>query len=103
MRPFISGTIAALVVIASIAVPAHSQEAVRLGEEPVKVSTTPVPSVSDAVAASAVRDDDEAADLVAQLPARRTDDFGLVGVTWARGFDADKDRSGTPPHQRGVV
>jgi hypothetical protein len=26
-------------------------------------------------------------DLVAELPARTTDDFGLVGVTWDRGFD----------------
>ncbi len=29
----------------------------------------------------------EPSDLVAELPARSTDDFGLVGVTWDRGFD----------------
>lgn len=89
MRPFISGTIAALAVLASISTPAHAEDtATQPKAEPVDVGTTSVPAVSDTVAKAAEKADDDAADLVAQLPARRTDDFGLVGVTWTRGFDA---------------
>ncbi len=89
MRPFISGTIAALVTTASLFLPAQAEEdtATQPAAQPVDVSTTSVPAVTDAVAEAAERADDDAADLVAQLPARRTDDFGLVGVTWTRGFD----------------
>ncbi len=88
MRPFISGTIAALVITASMFLPAQAEDtATPPKAEPVDVSTTNVPAVTDAVAEAAERADDDAADLVAQLPARRTDDFGLVGVTWTRGFD----------------
>ncbi len=91
MRPFISGTIAALVTTASLFLPAQAEDtATQPKAEPVDVSTTNVPAVTDAVAEAAEQADDDAADLVAQLPARRTDDFGLVGVTWTRGFD-DKD------------
>ncbi|KAA1397519.1 N-acetylmuramoyl-L-alanine amidase [Aeromicrobium ginsengisoli] len=88
MRPFISGTIAALAVLATISAPAHAEDTqARPKADPVDIATTRVPAVSDTVAQAAERADDDAADLVAQLPARRTDDFGLVGVTWARGFD----------------
>jgi hypothetical protein len=89
MRPFISGTIAALLLAASSSVPAHADEpAPARRTEPVEVGKANIPGVSDAVAKAAEKADHDAADLVAQLPARRTDDFGLVGVTWARGFDA---------------
>ena len=89
MRPFISGSIAALALMASISAPAHADDtSLQPKAEPVDVGTTSVPAVSDAVAKAAEKADDDAADLVAQLPARRTDDFGLVGVTWERGFDA---------------
>jgi len=88
MRPFISGTIAALAVLASLSAPADADDdRVQPSAEPIDVATTRVPAVSDTVAEAAERADDDAADLVAQLPARRTDDFGLVGVTWTRGFD----------------
>ena len=88
MRPFISGSIAALALMASISAPAHAQDtAPQPKAEPVDVGMTKVPAVSDAVAKAAEKADDDAADLVAQLPAKRTDDFGLVGVTWERGFD----------------
>ncbi|MEV7397252.1 peptidoglycan recognition protein [Aeromicrobium sp. NPDC092404] len=94
MRPFISGSIAALVLSALISAPSHAESSADLATtpaaaaEPVDVGTTTVPAVSDAVAEAAERADDDAADLVAQLPARRTGDFGLVGVTWERGFEA---------------
>ncbi len=88
MRPFISGTIAAVALIASVYVPVHADSTTHPTAEPVEVGTTTVPAVTDAVAEEAEKADDDAADLVAQLPARRTDDFGLVGVTWTRGFQA---------------
>jgi hypothetical protein len=89
MRPFISGTIAAVALMSSISIPAHAEDiASQPKAEPVDVGTTKVPAISDAVAQAAEKADDDAADLVAQLPAKRTDDFGLVGVTWQRGFDS---------------
>ena len=88
MRPFVSGTIAALAVMASLSAPSYSAGTpVQPNPDPVDIATTRVPAVSDDVAKAAEKADDDAADLVAQLPARRTDDFGLVGVTWTRGFD----------------
>jgi hypothetical protein len=88
MRPFISGSIAALALMATISAPAHAEDtAAQPKAKPVDVGTTRIPAVSAAVAKAAARADDDAADLVAQLPAKRTDDFGLVGVTWQRGFD----------------
>ena len=88
MRPFISGSIAALALMASISAPAHAEDiAAQPKAKPVDVGTTSIPAVSASVARAAERADKDAADLVAQLPAKRTDDFGLVGVTWQRGFD----------------
>ena len=86
MRPSISGPIASLAVATSIYLPSHAGVQTAVAPEPVDVGSAAVPAVSDSVAAAAEKSDDEAADLVAQLPARRTDDFGLVGVTWNRGF-----------------
>lgn len=64
------------------AVPAPAQAAAA---DPVDVSTTTVPAAPEAAVAAAGADD--ASDLVAELPPRATDDFGLVGVTWDQGFD----------------
>jgi hypothetical protein len=90
MRPFFSGTIAALALVGSIALPAQAEDTSMTPPQadPVDVGTAAVPAVSDSVAAAAEQADEDADDLVAELPARRTDDFGLVGVTWTRGFDA---------------
>jgi hypothetical protein len=90
---FLSGAIAALVIVgafpsASHADPgAHVVRAKAAKSMPVDISEASVPAVTKVAAARAERADDDAADLVAELPARHTDDFGLVGVTWARGFD----------------
>ena len=79
---FISGTIMGIVLAASItcvsSTGAHADEVVAPQAGSVDVSTATIP------AALAAGTD---GDLVAELPARRTDDFGLVGVTWDRGFD----------------
>jgi hypothetical protein len=78
---------APLALIGSISAPAHADDtATQPKAEPVDVGTTSVPAVTDSVAKAAEQADDDASDLVAELPARRTDDFGLVGVTWDPGF-----------------
>jgi hypothetical protein len=95
---FLSGAIAALVIVGAFPSASHASagHADSVGHvvrakvakpRPVDVSNAPVPAVSTAAADAAERADDDAADLVAELPAQRTDDFGLVGVTWTRGFD----------------
>ncbi|MEJ7636221.1 N-acetylmuramoyl-L-alanine amidase [Aeromicrobium sp.] len=89
MRPLIAGSIAAIALAASIPAVSHADDTVAPpAVEAVDVGTATIPAVSDEQARSAERADEDAADLVAELPARRTDDFGLVGVTWTRGFDA---------------
>ena len=87
MRFFSGAIIGALVATSMTFVSSSTAQAddIVLPEPtPVDVSTTTVPGVPDAPAAARTAAAD---DLVAELPARRTDDFGLVGVTWDTGFD----------------
>jgi hypothetical protein len=49
----------------------------------VDVLSTTVPAAPETLSAAGA----DQPDLVAELPPRSTDDFGLVGVTWDRGFD----------------
>ncbi|MCU1676267.1 MAG: hypothetical protein JWM93_1025, partial [Frankiales bacterium] len=87
---FISGSIVGAVVAASLYVSpsiAHADEVVAPAAQPVDVSTATVPAVTGDAPATLSKDGDQA-DVVAELPARGTDDFGLVGVTWDPGFDA---------------
>ena len=89
MRHVISGTFATVLLAGLLAAPAQADSVKKPPTEAVDVDSTSVPSVSASTAEAAERADEDAADLVAQLPAKRTDDFGLVGVTWERGFDTD--------------
>lgn len=77
----ISGTIVGLVLTGSTTYVAQADELAtdqaQQRVEAVDVGAAAVPAARD----------DAAGDVVAELPARRTDDFGLVGVTWKRGFD----------------
>ncbi len=66
----------------------RADEIVSPPTQPVDVSTATIPAVPDQPSALAAEADD-GADLVAELPARRTDEFGLVGVTWSSGFDTE--------------
>jgi hypothetical protein len=88
---FISGTIVGVVLAASLTyatqTTAHADDVVAPAAQPVDVSTATVPPVAADAPATLSHDGDEA-DVVAELPARATDDFGLVGVTWDPGFDA---------------
>nr|MCW2728119.1 hypothetical protein [Aeromicrobium sp.] len=61
----------------------QADEIVTPAAEAVDVSTATIPAASGDVSTASGE-----GDLVAELPARRTDDFGLVGVTWDAGFDA---------------
>ncbi|AWB93219.1 N-acetylmuramoyl-L-alanine amidase [Aeromicrobium chenweiae] len=81
----ITGAIAGLVLVGSTTYVAQA-DGTRPGDlrtadvqqvEPVDVGTAAVPAAPQ----------EAAADVVAELPRRRTDDFNLVGVTWRRGFD----------------
>jgi len=90
MMRFISGTIVGAVVAASMTcVSSTSAQA----DDVIVTPPTSAVDVSDAVipaapeASSSARSAD-GSDLVAELPARSTDDFGLVGVTWDQGFDS---------------
>jgi uncharacterized protein with LGFP repeats len=98
MRFVISGTIAGLVLASTTSFIAQAdgvspppiEQADGVSTPPtkaVKVTTSAVPAVTAAAVAEAKHADKDAADLVAEIPARRTDDYGLVGVTWTRGFD----------------
>ncbi len=85
---FFSGAIVGALVATSMTFvslsTAHADDVVLPDVAPVDVQATTVPAVPDAAAASASSGDE----IVAALPARRTDEFGLVGVTWDPGFDA---------------
>jgi hypothetical protein len=87
---FFSGAIAALVIVGAFPSVSHASSAGHVDQtkttkaRPVDISNAAVPAVNRATATKA--------DLVAELPARGTDDYQLVGVTWARGFD-DTDMS----------
>ncbi|MET0928018.1 MAG: hypothetical protein ABWX74_00795, partial [Aeromicrobium sp.] len=90
---FISGAIMSAVLTASLvsitSSSVHADEIVTPAAQPVEVDATTVPAVSDAKAPATLSADGEQADVVAELPARSTDDFGLVGVTWDPGFDSE--------------
>ena len=90
---FISGAIVGAVLATSMTFVSSSAHAdvvaapadtVAAPTDPADVSTTTVPAVPEGLSAATA----DGGDLVAELPARKTDDFGLVGVTWDRGFDA---------------
>jgi uncharacterized protein with LGFP repeats len=88
---FISGAIVGVVLTASTTLvsstPAVADEVVAPAAQPVDVSTAAVPATTDQ-APAVLSEDGEQADVVAELPARDTDDFGLVGVTWDAGYDS---------------
>ncbi|KQX74974.1 MULTISPECIES: N-acetylmuramoyl-L-alanine amidase [Aeromicrobium] len=96
---FISGAIVGAVLATSMTyVAAGSAQADDIAlptstAAAVDVESTTVPAAPQALSAQGVEGADAAgaagdpSDLVAELPARSTDDFGLVGVTWDRGFD----------------
>jgi uncharacterized protein with LGFP repeats len=88
---FFSGAIVGVVLTASTTLmsvsTAHGDEVVTPAAQPVDVSTAAVPATTDDDPA-VLSHDGEQADVVAELPARGTDDFGLVGVTWDPGFDS---------------
>jgi uncharacterized protein with LGFP repeats len=89
---FISGVIGAAVIAASVVTASSStvqaDEVVAPAAQPVDVATAAVPPVDEGAAPATLSEDGAEADVVAELPARSTDDFGLVGVTWDPGFDA---------------
>ncbi|MCW2831056.1 MAG: hypothetical protein JWP31_1748, partial [Aeromicrobium sp.] len=92
---FFAGIVVGLALAASLPLvaqaaddPAAPASAPALEAVDVDQLTVPAPA-GDATAqpqGSAARADDPA-HLVAELPARRVGDFGLVGVTWSRGSD----------------
>jgi uncharacterized protein with LGFP repeats len=88
---FISGAIVGVVLTASTTLVSSStataDDIVAPATQPVDVSTAAVPPVADQ-APAVLSHDGEQADVVAELPARGTDDFGLVGVTWDAGYDS---------------
>jgi uncharacterized protein with LGFP repeats len=87
---FISGAIVGVVLATSMTYvatgTAHADDIVTPAPaaSPVDVSSTTVPAASQGLSTASA----DGSDLVAELPARSTDDFGLVGVTWDSGFDA---------------
>ena len=85
---FLSGAIVGAVLATSMtfvsSATAQADEVVAPQVEGVDVSSTTIPA---APAATTRSDQASDGDLVAELPARSTDDFGLVGVTWDPGFD----------------
>ncbi|MET1038934.1 MAG: N-acetylmuramoyl-L-alanine amidase [Aeromicrobium sp.] len=89
---FISGVIGAAVIAASVVTVSSSSvqadEIVAPAVQPVEVATAAVPAVEGAAPMTLSHEGFES-DVVAELPARSTDDFGLVGVTWDPGFDAE--------------
>jgi uncharacterized protein with LGFP repeats len=87
MRHVISGTIAGLLLAGSTPLVVQADEIQRPKVEAVDIASASVPGVSKAAAVRAARADKHAADIVAELPGRRTHDFGMLGVTWTRGFD----------------
>ncbi|MET0929090.1 MAG: N-acetylmuramoyl-L-alanine amidase [Aeromicrobium sp.] len=88
---FISGAIMSAVLTASLVSISSStvqaDEVVTPDVQPVDVEATSVPAVAGDAPAILSHEGEEA-DVVAELPARGTDDFGLVGVTWDPGFDS---------------
>lgn len=90
MRLF-SGTMVGVVLAASLTYAssstAQADEVVEPATEAVDVSTTSIPAVDTTASDEKTLSAADASDLVAELPPRSTDDFGLVGVTWDRGFD----------------
>ncbi|MET0821106.1 MAG: peptidoglycan recognition protein [Aeromicrobium sp.] len=86
---FISGAIVGVVLATSMtyvatgAAQADDIVAPRATAGAVDVSSTTVPAAPQALSTAS-----DGSDLVAELPARGTDEFGLVGVTWDSGFDA---------------
>jgi uncharacterized protein with LGFP repeats len=86
---YISGAIVAVVLTTSMTyVSTGTAQADDVVAAPpaaaVDVSSTTVPAAPQSLSAASA----DASDLVAELPARGTDEFGLVGVTWDAGFDA---------------
>ena len=87
---FISGALVGAMLATSttfISTTAQADEIVTPAVQPVDVSTAAVPAVTADEPAVLSHAGDEA-DVVAELPARDTDEFGLVGVTWDPGYDA---------------
>ncbi|MCD9198959.1 N-acetylmuramoyl-L-alanine amidase [Aeromicrobium wangtongii] len=86
---YLSGAIAGAVLATSVTFmsssSAQADEVVAPAAEPAAVSTTAVPAPADTAAVQSAAHED---DLVAELPPRGTDEFGMVGVTWDEGFDA---------------
>jgi uncharacterized protein with LGFP repeats len=87
---FISGAIVGVVLATSMTyVATGSAQADDIVAAPatagaVDVSSTTVPAAPQSLSAASA----DGSDLVAELPPRGTDEFGLVGVTWDSGFDA---------------
>jgi hypothetical protein len=76
---FLTGAIAGLLLAASTTQVAHADDIEPPKVEALDMGSAAVPAVPS--------DEAESSDLVAELHARRTEDFGLVGVTWQRGAD----------------